>query len=76
MLKMHTSTLVTSICTLSLFCRYIKHKRNALKDDTSTPFHIYSHLEKCKSIQVSPNIYMDGKDAYPDSCDLNLYIIS
>ena len=56
MVKMHTSNLVTSICTLSLFCRFLKHKRNALKDDTSTLFYICSHLEKCISIQESPNI--------------------
>ena len=78
MLKMHNSTFITTICTISLkvFSRLIIYKRNALNDATSTLYYICSHLDKCKSIQESPNIYMDGKDAYPDSCDLNLYIIS
>ena len=64
--KMYTSILVTSICTISLkgLCRFIKHKRNALKDATSTLFHICSHLEKCISIQETPNLYMDGKNAW------------
>ena len=78
MVKMHNSTFVTTICTISLkvFSRLIKYKRNALNGATSTLYYICSHLDKCKSIQESPNFYMDGKDAYPDSCDLNLYIIS
>ena len=45
MVKMHTSTLVTSICTLSLFCLVLKHKRNALNDAASTLYYICSHLE-------------------------------
>ena len=74
MVKMHTSTLVTSLCTLSLFCLYIKHKRNALKDDTLAPFHICSHFEKCITIQKSTNLYMNVKNAYFNSSVLNLYI--
>ena len=78
MVKMHNSTFVTTICTISLkvFSRLIKYKRNALKDATSTLFRICSYLEKCMSIQESPNFYMDGKNAYLDSCDLNLYYIT
>ena len=75
---MYTSGLMTSIYSLLLkeFIRYIKTEGNALNAARSTLLLICSQFEKCKSIQVSPNIYMDGKDAYPDSCDLNLYIIS
>ena len=77
MLKMHTLTLLSSICIKSLkaLCWFIKHKRNALRVDTSTLLHICSHLEKCISIQKSAN-FMDGKNAYLDSCDLNLYFIT
>ena len=75
---MHTSTLVASMCTLSLkaFCRYIKHEGNALNAARSTLFHICSHLEKCISIKESPNLYMDGKNAYLEPCDLNMYFIT
>ena len=75
---MHTSALKTIICTLSLkvFCRFIKYKRNALKDATSTLFKICSYLEKCLSIEKSLNFCTDVKNAYLGSCDLNLYIIS
>ena len=78
MVKMHTPTLVTSICTLlvKVFCRFIKYKRNALKDATSTLFKIFSYLEKCLSIEKSLNFCIDVKNAYLGSCDLNLYIIS
>ena len=78
MVKMHTSALVTSICALlvKVFCRFIKYKRNALKDATSTLFKICLYLEKCMSIQESPNYYMDGKNAYLDPCDLNMYFIN
>ena len=53
MAKMHTLTFVTttSVISLKAFCRFIKHKRNALKDDTLAPFHICSHFEKCITIQ-------------------------
>ena len=46
--KMHTSTILTSICTLSLkvFCRFIKYKRNALKDATSKLFKICSKFKR------------------------------
>ena len=74
MVKMHTSTLVSSICTLSLFCLYIKHKRNALKDDTLAPFHICSHFDKCITMQKSTNLYMNVKNSYFNSSVLNLYI--
>ena len=57
---MHTSAIMTIICTLSLkvFCRFIKYKRNALNDDISTLYYICSYLEKCISIQESPNIFI------------------
>ena len=78
MVNMHTSGLVTLICTLSVnvFCLFIKYKRNALKDATSTLFKICSYLEKCILIQKSQNFCMDGKYAYFGSCDLNLYFIT
>ena len=57
---MHSSAIMTIICTLSLkvFCRFIKYKRNALNDATSTLYYICSYLEKCISIQESPNIFI------------------
>ena len=78
MVNVNTSTLVTSIYSLILkeFSRYIKPEGNALNAARSTLLLICSQFEKCKSIQESPNIYMDGKDAYPDSCNLNLYYIT
>ena len=56
MVKMHTPTLVTKICTKSLkvLCRFIKHEGNALNTTSSTLLLIYSQFEKCKSIQESP----------------------
>ena len=78
MVKMHTSSLVTSICTLSLkaFCRFIQHEENALNAARSTLLLICSKFEKSKSIQESRNFYIDGKNAYLDTYDLNLYFIS
>ena len=78
MVEMHTLTFVTtnSIISLKGFCRFIKHKRNALKDATSTLFKICLYLEKCISIQKILNFCMDGKNAYLDTCDLNLYFIT
>ena len=51
---MHTSSLVTAICTISLkaFCRFIKHEGNPLNAARSTPLLIGSHFEK---------IYMNTK---------------
>ena len=52
---MHTSTLVTSICTLSLkaFCRFMKHEGNALNLARSTLLLICLQFLKFKSIQKS-----------------------
>ena len=57
MVKMHTSTLVTSICTISLkaLCRFIKHDGNAinaLHRHFSTSVHILKSLYQYKKVQT------------------------
>ena len=78
MVKVNTSTLVTSIYSLLLkeFSRFIKLEGNALNAARSTLSLICSQFEKCKSMQESPNLYMDGKNTYLNSCNLNLYYIT
>ena len=75
---MHTSSLVTAICTISLkaFFRFIQHEGNALNTARLTLLLIPSQFENCKSIQKSLNFCMDGKNAYLVSCDRNLYYIT
>ena len=53
MVKMHTSTLVTSICTISLraLCRLIENEGNTINAARLTLLLICSQFERIKSIQ-------------------------
>ena len=75
---MHTSSLVTAICTISLkaFFRFIQHEGNALNTARLTLLLIPSQFENCGSIQKSLNFCMDGKRGCFDFSNHNLYYIT